>query len=693
MPHPYFKSLSITCLFAAGLTAASGQDAPTQANTIKLPPPTRQTTSIKASAYYHFALGHLYEEMAANSGNRSEYVNKAIDNFRLAMKEDPEASFLVEDIAELYRVSGRLRDAVEEAQEALKTNPDDLNARRVLARIYSAQVGDAQSNHIDEAMARKAIEQYKLISDKDPKDTDSLVMLGRLYHLVENSVDAEAAFKKAIAADPDNEDAITGLASVYTDRNDTKDATELLQKLAQENPSPRAFATLAQSYEGMKEFSLAADALKKAVELDPNRLELKTELADDQVQAGRLDDALATYKELAEANPQDAQSFLRMAQIYKDQHRLDEARQALDKAKQLDPDNVEIRYVDVQLLADEGKPADAIAAMKGILDSTAQKTYDPQQLEARAKMLDQLGGLYRGNEQYDLALDTYHQMAALNPDWASRASAEVIDTYRLQKDYPKAQQESDAAEAKYPNDKLLREVRAELLADEGKTDASIAELKKMLDGKSDREVYLQMADTYQKARNFGEMGKVLDSAEKLSKDDESKSGVVFMRGAMYEREKKYDQAEKEFRQVLDLDPKNASALNYLGYMLADQNIRLQEAQDYIKRAVTLEPNNYAFLDSLGWVYYRLNRLDEAQQQLNRSVQLMSKDPTIHDHLGDVYFKQGKLKEAIAEWQSSLKEWNTSAPADLEPDEVAKVQKKLDSARVRLAKSSAPNSNN
>jgi len=130
-------------------------------------------------------------------------------------------------------------------------------------------------------------------------------------------------------------------------------------------------------------------------------------------------------------------------------------------------------------------------------------------------------------------------------------------------------------------------------------------------------------------------------------------------------------------------------LNYLGYMLADQNVRLQEAQDLIRRAVKLDPNNYAFLDSLGWVYYRLNRLDEAEQQLTRSLQLMSKDPTIHEHLGDVYFKQGKIKEAIAQWQSSVKELNAAVPGDSEPDELAKVQKKLDSARVRLAKEQPP----
>jgi len=120
-------------------------------------------------------------------------------------------------------------------------------------------------------------------------------------------------------------------------------------------------------------------------------------------------------------------------------------------------------------------------------------------------------------------------------------------------------------------------------------------------------------------------------------------------------------------------------------MLADQDVRLAEAEQLIQRALDQEPNNGAYLDSMGWVYYRMNRLDDAEKQLQRSLQFISKDPTIHDHLGDVFFKQGKIKDAITQWQLSLNEWSTSTPGDREPDAASKVQKKLESARVRLAK--------
>src|SRR5215467_2150093 len=105
----------------------------------------------------------------------------------------------------------------------------------------------------------------------------------------------------------------------------------------------------------------------------------------------------------------------------------------------------------------------------------------------------------------------------------------------------------------------------------------------------------------------------------------------------------------------------------------------------IRKALDLEPDNGAYLDSMGWVYFRLNRLDEAERNLRLSIEKINGDPTVYDHLGDVYLKQGKVKDAIAQWQLSLQEWEKSPQSEMDSSEVAKVTKKLESARVRLAR--------
>jgi len=221
----------------------------------------------------------------------------------------------------------------------------------------------------------------------------------------------------------------------------------------------------------------------------------------------------------------------------------------------------------------------------------------------------------------------------------------------------------------------------------GKVDQAVAELRTMLKGEHDRETQLAIAQLYEKAKRYEDMAKPLDAAEKLSETKPDQENVHFMRGAMYERLKKWDAAEAEFHKVIELNPENASALNYLGYMFADRGVRLDEAQKLITRALELDPDNGAYLDSLGWLYYRQDRLEDAEHALLRALSKtgISQDPTVHDHLGDVYLKLGKTKDAITQWQASVKNADSDAQSDMEPGELAQINKKLEDAKVRLAR--------
>lgn len=673
----FLNSIRISCGFIAlaGVALAQNQGAQNQ----KAPGEDR------ADSYYHYSLGHLYAELAGTYGNRGDYFNKAIENYRLAMKEDPSATFIGEELSDLYIQSGRLREAVTEAEEALKQNPDDLNARRVLARIYTRLIGDPQQNRYDETMVKKAIEQYQKITEKDPKDADSWLMLGRLNTASHNTPDAIAAYKKALELEPDNSDALTGLAMVYSEAGNTQEAADLLRRAADKDPNPRSLAALANAYEQMKDYALAAETLRRALDRSEGNVDLKRAYADDLVRSDQLDAALKIFDELVAADPKDAQSELRISQIYRQKRDFTKAREAADKAKQIDSGNIEIRYNDVSLLEAQGRLPEAIAVLKQILESTAHTTYEPPQKAMRIELLERLAFLYRENEQWAPAVDAFRQIATLDPEAAGRAEASIVDTYRTAKDFTKAQQEADAALRKYPDDRSLKATHASLLADMGKTDQAIAETKTLFNGKNDRETWLSLAQIYEKAKNWNEMAKALDEAEKLAHSKDEKENIYFMRGAMYERMKKYDEAEQTFRKVLEMNPENSSAMNYLGYMLADRSVRLPEAHDLIKKALDQEPNNGAYLDSMGWVFFRENKLPEAEESLRRAVQFMSSDPTVHDHLGDVYFHQGKIREAIAQWQNSLKDYEASAPTDVDQSDIAKIQKKLEGAKVRLAR--------
>jgi tetratricopeptide (TPR) repeat protein len=676
-PTPRF--ISLPCLLFLAVSAFAQNTPPGNQ-------PAAAAKADKAAAYYNYSLGHLYSELASAYGNRGDYFNKAVESYRAALKADPDATFIAEELSDLYIQSGRLREAVVEAEDQLKQNPNDLNARRLLARIYTRLIGDTQ-NRVDENMVKKAIEQWDKITQGDPKDVDSWLMLGRLDKIAQNSTDALKAYKKALEVDPDNEDALTGLAMVYTDLGDNKAAADLLRKVADKNPSPHSLVNLAGVYEELKDYSLAAEMLRRALDQQPGNSDLKRPLAEDLLHSDQVEDALKLYQELADEDPKDPSSLLRISQIYREKSDFAKARAAADKAKEIDPANLEIQYNDVLLLEAEGKAPDAIKTLKEILDSTAKKTYSASEKHNRSALLDKLGSLHRSIEQYPQAVEVYRQIGELDPDAAPGAEAEVIETYRQAKDFQKAESEADAAVKKYPADTTVRAKRASLLAELGKTDQAVAETRKLADGKNDLQIDLSLAEIYEKAKNFTEMANVLDAAEKLATTNDAKIGVIFMRGAMLERQKNFAGSEAEFRKVLAIDPDNSSTLNYLGYMLADRNIRLEEAKDMISKALAKEPNNPAYLDSLGWVYFRLNKLPEAEEKLKQAIEFMSRDATVHDHLGDVLAHEGKTREAIAQWQSSLKEWQASSPSELDRAEMAKVQKKLEDGKVRLARES------
>src|SRR5437588_9903272 len=95
----------------------------------------------RASAYYHYALAHMYEEQITIYG-RSELANKAMEEYRLAIEADPSSEFLTSALAELYVKTGRIRDAVLEAQDILKRDPNNLEAHKLLGRIYLRSLGD-----------------------------------------------------------------------------------------------------------------------------------------------------------------------------------------------------------------------------------------------------------------------------------------------------------------------------------------------------------------------------------------------------------------------------------------------------------------------------------------------------------------------------------------------------------------------
>ncbi len=138
----------------------------------------------------------------------------------------------------------------------------------------------------------------------------------------------------------------------------------------------------------------------------------------------------------------------------------------------------------------------------------------------------------------------------------------------------------------------------------------------------------------------------LDTVEEIQKPHWL---LLYFRGISRERLDKWDLAEADFRKALELEENQPLVLNYLGYSLVDQGLKLDEALNMIKTAVDLRPTDGYIVDSLGWVFYRLGRYEEAVTELERAIELRPADPVINDHLGDAYWMVGRRNEARFQW--------------------------------------------
>jgi tetratricopeptide (TPR) repeat protein len=665
------------------------------------PPATTAPTQKpdRSAAYYHFGLAHMYEDMATNYG-RPEYATRAIEEYKLALDADPGSKYLNSGLAELYLRTGRVRDAVLAAQEILKNEPNNLDAHKLLGRVYLQSLGNAQNGGPSEKVLQLAIDEYNKIVQLQGNDIESRLLLGQLYTLAHDTPHAEEQFRAAQHIDPNSEDVVLNLARLYSDSGDMTRAIQVLNSVPEDDRSAKMDYALGMSYDQLKENKKAIDAYGKAFDMEPDNLDAERGLAQALLNDNQLTAALKHFEAISTADPQDAQTYTRISEIQRKQGHYELALSTLKKAKALAADSLEISYNEALIDDSLGRYDDAAQVLQQLVKQTTHPDgqYADAEKNNRSIFLDRLANVYREQNKTDPAVQTYQLMVAMGGDYAERGYQGQVDAYRDAKEYDKATQVAQQAAAAMPKDKSVQLMLAGQLADTSKSEEGIKLAKAQLHGDSgDREVHLALAQIYTRLRRWKDAADEIDAAEALSKPkdvDAAKSSPVnqddkiyiyFLRGALDERQKHYDSAEEQFRKILTIDGNNAMTLNYLGYMLADRGVKLDDALAMVQKAVQQDPQNGAYLDSLGWVYFKMGQYALAEANLRKASDRMGQDPAVHDHLGELYEKTGRLKMAASQWEQSLQEYAKTVPADAEPGDVNKVQKKLDSARVKLAK--------
>ena len=684
--------LLLSALNGSAQSPAPKDSAPVQPQAAPAKPTDAATAPPdRAKAYYHSALADIYEEEAVNSG-QPEYVTHAIEEYKDALNADPNSPELNDSLADLYLRVGRVREAEATARGLLKTTPDDVDAHKLLGRIYLRQLSESQNavsssspkgNALDQAIA-----EYEKIVSLEPRDVEDRMVLGQLYTVKREPQKAEEQFKTAQAIDPDSEEVVLNLARLYAESGDIDRAAKVIEAVPEADRSSKMEFALGAAYDQLKRPKDAIAAYRRAVDIEPGDARTMGALAQALLNDDQLDAALKEYRDASDADPDDVGTLIHISEIQRRQGKYEDALVTIRKVVKKDADNLEAAYNEGLLLDVLGRYDEAIEVYQHAVDLTshANGAYTAEEKNNRGIFLERLGAVYHEQNKTDLAIATYQKLIDMGGDQSLRGYQGQVDTYRDAKMFDKAIEVSQRAVAANPNNNDLKLMLAGELADQGKVDEGLNLAKGLLkNSDDDRTVWLTLAQMNTRLHRWKDADDALNKASALTTKKEDRIYLLFLKGALAERQKHFEPAEDYFRQALDIDPSNAMVLNYLGYMLADKGTKLPEAIKMIRKAVELDPMNGAYLDSLGWAYFKMGQYELAEDNLRQAVTRDQTDPTVHEHLGDLYEKTGRIRLAAAQWQLSLSEFSKAAAADVEPADVAKLQHKLDSARVRLAK--------
>jgi tetratricopeptide (TPR) repeat protein len=505
---------------------------------------------------------------------------------------------------------------------------------------------------------------------------------------------ASLYLREAIKADPQNNDLLERAFVAFLADGAMPDAFRAADRLAQRDPS-NGLAQLAIGIRALKQknYATARNHLQRggrgrAADITATLLSAWSFLGSNQTNR-----AIETLERL-----RGEPSY----NLFRDYHAgliLDAAGRKADAEKRLksayDAEKTTLRLVDLwgRMQARNGDfegAAETFGAFDRLLPNhpivrdglakVAAKEVPPRQVSnAQQGAAEVLYGLASaGNRQGDEAAALLYLRLAIyldpNHDLAILTLGDILERARQPQDAVDVYEKMPATSPLRPNAEIQAGLALENL---GKSDEALKHLTDLIASRPDDvDALSALGNVYRSRKLFQEAAETYDKAiAKIASPGRANWDLFYFRGIARERTKRWPEAEEDLRKALELLPEalgreRALVLNYLGYSLVDQHLKLDEALGMLRRAVELRPRDGYITDSLGWAYYRLGRYDEATRELERAMELRPSDPVINDHLGDVYWKTGRKLEAGFQW-------NHARDLNPEPEDLAKIKRKIE----------------
>lgn len=416
---------------------------------------------------------------------------------------------------------------------------------------------------------------------------------------------------------------------------------------------------------------VALQLAKRLVELEPQSHKARFVLGNVEWARGEVKAAQAAFEEALKLNPKFSDALLSLGNLLSSQSPA-KAREYFDRYLSTNPDNAAEAHYQLALLEQkEGRLDKAEEHLKAAL------AVNPDSFQARLT----LAQVYEARKDTEAALAEYLKILERDPQNVALRN-HIGELYFTRGELEPAAEHFRQAQNVAPDNPTTALWLAILSEQKGDFNQAAAELSKSGALKDEAALNLRLSYYLTQANRIKEAVKVLEDAHKKWPDNDDISYFLalgyddlkqaakaeallkqilkarpdfrdarFQLGALYEKNDRIEDAEREFRVLIEQRPNDASALNYLGYSLTDRGLKLDEAYTMIQRAVAIDATNGAYRDSLGWSYFKQGRHPEAKAELESAARLLPTDATVWEHLGDAY---GATTEPGKAWEAYLR---------------------------------------
>jgi tetratricopeptide (TPR) repeat protein len=510
-------------------------------------------------------------------------------------------------VAQQHASEGRIEQAIAAYRRAVAKDDESAYLHRLVADAL------ARSRDLDEALYH-AERAYQL----EPEDVLGRHLLVQL-HRVRREPDAAAALLRDEQGDPLDSEAAAMLYQVFLESDRPEDALTVVQWMLENDEPLRAHLALANVYGKLDRLPEAERALRDALEHEPGNLQIYGALARLRRQQGDREGEIAIYEEMLALHPDDQATLTALSDAQMAEDDLEGAIATLEQIERLYPDDL--------------------------------------------RSITRLGFLFYEARRFGAAIERFERALIEYP-----SEYEIAFFLGVARRRAGLEEEAmDAFRSIPPEHKHFAEARTQIAAiyeRRGEYQRAREEVDRAIQVEPTRPLQLYSASLRSKA---GDLEGAIAFLEGLVAEEPENDELIYNLGVVYGEADQTDRAIEYMLRALELNPENASALNYIGYTWAERGEKLDEAEEMIQRAIALRPEDGYIVDSLGWVYYMRARpllesgererargyLERALIELERADELTGGDPVISEHLGDAHLLLDQPGLALERFEEAL----------------------------------------